>query len=63
MEDTVNPLIILGLFVVRCGVPLLIMLGLTYLFRRFGLIQEPKEPSEETQTEEKKNGGLAHGKV
>ncbi len=62
MEEQVNPLIIILLFVVRCGVPLLIMLGITYLFRRLGLIQEPKEPPEYNKAEET-NGDLAHGKV
>lgn len=39
-----NPIIIGLLFVLRCLVPLLIMLAISYLLRRFGLIVEPPPP-------------------
>ena len=39
--DNANPLIIALLFVLRCLVPLAIMLGISYLLRRYGLITAP----------------------
>lgn len=44
-ELQANPIIIGFLFVLRCLVPLLIMLGISYLLRRFGLIVQPPPPS------------------
>lgn len=67
--DKVNPLVIAGLFILRCLVPLLVMLALTYLLRRFGLIrQPPPPPPDETngngnQNNNNNEGGLAHGKT
>jgi hypothetical protein len=39
-----NPVIVFLLFIVRCLVPLAVMLGLSYLLRRFGWIKEPAPP-------------------
>ncbi len=39
-----NPVIVFLLFVVRCLVPLALMLGVSYLLRRFGWIKEPAPP-------------------
>jgi hypothetical protein len=39
-----NPVIVFLLFIVRCLVPLAVMLGLSYLLRRFGWIKEPSPP-------------------
>ena len=45
MDDLqANPIIIGLLFVLRCLVPLLIMLAISYLLRRFGLITETPPP-------------------
>ena len=40
-SSAADPIIISLMFVARCAVPLLIMLGLSYLLKRLGLIQEP----------------------
>ncbi len=40
-----DPLIVILLFLLRCLVPLLLMLGLSYLLRRLGLIAEQEPPS------------------
>lgn len=45
--DNANPLIIALLFVLRCLVPLAIMLGISYLLRRYGLITAPIPPPKE----------------
>lgn len=45
--DEVNPLIIALMFVLRCMVPLVIMLGISYLLRRYGLITAPPPPPKE----------------
>lgn len=49
--DKVDPVIIALMFVARCLVPLLIMLGISYLLKRLGFIQEPPPPPRD------RNGG------
>lgn len=45
-QDNVNQFVIVLMFVVRCLVPLLIMLGISYLLRRLGLIRpSPQQPN------------------
>jgi hypothetical protein len=39
-----NPFIIAVFFVLRCLVPLFIMLGISYLLKRFGFIAPPVKP-------------------
>jgi hypothetical protein len=50
--DEVNPTIIVLMFLARCLVPLIIMLGISYLLRRYGLITPPPPPPKELD-----NGG------
>jgi hypothetical protein len=65
-KASANPLLVSLFFVARCLVPLVIMLGFSYLLKRLGLIAEAPEPppdyendnGEQNQNEE---GGLAHG--
>lgn len=45
--DEVNPTIIVLMFLARCLVPLVIMLGISYLLRRYGLIAGPPPPPKE----------------
>ena len=46
-EPDLNPLIIILFYVLRCLVPLALMLGLSYLLRRLGLIREsPRTPKD-----------------
>ncbi|MEJ2707032.1 MAG: hypothetical protein P8074_05400 [Anaerolineales bacterium] len=65
-SNAANPLIITLMFVARCLVPLLIMLGVSYLLKYFGLLQEPPSaPADTADVEEENNtngGDLAHGK-
>ena len=60
-----NPLFIIFLYVLRCLVPLGIMLGISYLLRRFGLIKEPPPPPADWNGEQNHNdtanGGVTHG--
>jgi hypothetical protein len=60
-----NPLYVIFLYVLRCLVPLGIMLGISYLLRRFGLIKEPPPPPENWNDNQNNhgtaNGGIAHG--
>ena len=55
------------LFVLRCVVPLLLMLGVSYLLKRFGLISPPPPPPPDRDNDnhhDKSNGGgVAHGKA
>ncbi len=62
-------LYVILLYILRCLVPLGIMLGISYLLRRFGLIREvprpPKGWNNNQDNAQKENsslgGGLAHG--
>jgi hypothetical protein len=64
-----NPFLVALFFIVRCLVPLLLMLGVSYLLKRFGLISSPPEPPPDSENgdnsgdQEHPNngeGGLAH---
>jgi hypothetical protein len=57
------------LFVLRCLVPLLLMLGLSYLLKRLGLIKPPPPPPADRDNgnnngnNKTNGGGVAHGKA
>lgn len=59
-----NPVIVFALCIVRCLVPVLLLLGVSYLLRRLGYIKEPSKPPDEYLEESERNtqgeGGLAH---
>lgn len=65
MENTdANPILVIFLFIIRCLVPVLLMLGISYLLKRLGLIAEPPPPPNETSDHENTNigkGDPAHG--
>lgn len=65
METSSTPPIIIALlFVLRCLVPLAIMLGVSHLLRHFGLIREPILPDQTPKEEEDiqlEEGDPAHG--
>jgi hypothetical protein len=65
-KASANPLLVSLFFVVRCVVPLLIMLGISYLLKKFGLIAEPPPPPpeylSENDTNNNEEGGLVHGR-
>lgn len=64
-----DPVVVVLLFILRCLVPLGIMLGVSYLLRKFGLISEPPKTSLEENNGENEGaeaateGDLLHGKV
>ena len=66
-KASANPLLISLFFVARCLVPLVIMLGISYLLKRLGLVAEaPKPPPDYEdgngeQNQNNEEGGLAHG--
>ena len=68
-EATEGPIFLVEalLFVLRCLVPLLLMLGVSYLLKRFGLISPPPPPPPERDNDNKHDpsngGGVAHGKA
>jgi len=64
MENaSANPIIVTLLCLVRCMVPLIIMLGISYLLKRLGLIADtptrPEEPAD-NDTPNNEKGDLAH---
>lgn len=70
-KSTANPLLVGLFFTLRCLVPLLVMLGISYLLRKLGLIQPPTQPpadwdNQNNNTENgnhDNSGSLAHEKV
>jgi hypothetical protein len=65
-NSSTNPLIVILLFILRCLVPLIIMLGVSQLLRKFGLIRETTLPEEKQKEGDDNNldeGDLAHGNV
>jgi hypothetical protein len=64
-ETSADPIIIILMFIARCLVPLLIMLGISYLLRRLGLIKEPPQEENSNGVETQLGGerGIKHGKA
>jgi hypothetical protein len=67
-EGTEGPVFLIEavLFVLRCLVPLLLMLGLSYLLKRLGLITPPPPPPpdrDDGNNNKTNGGGVAHGKA
>lgn len=68
-EAAESPIVVAILFALRCLVPLVLMLGVSYLLKRLGLIAEPPAapPDEDngngSNGKRKPGGGVAHGKV
>ena len=65
-KATANPFLIVLLFVLRCLVPLVVMLAISYLLRKLGFIRESPAPppgyNNENSQSVDNEGGLAHGK-
>ena len=52
-ETAANPIFVALLFILRCLVPLLILFGISYLLRRFGLVTiESTEPPDEEDSQD-----------
>ena len=66
-KPDLNPLYIVLLYILRCAVPLALMLGLSYVLRKLGLIKEspptPKNWNGNNNRSDSEDGGLAHGKA
>ena len=69
-QGTEGPIFLIEavLFVLRCLVPLLLMLGVSYLLKRLGLITPPPPPPPDRNNDNNGNhknngGGVAHGKA
>lgn len=67
MENATNPIVIVFFYLIRCVIPLLIMLGISYILQKIGLISNP--PSQPGKTNSAANeidnnqGDFAHGKA
>ncbi len=64
-EGTESPIVMALLFALRCVVPLLLMLGVSYLLKRLGLIAPPPPPPRDQNNGNgnSNGGGVAHGKA
>jgi hypothetical protein len=51
-DAAANPIYVALLCIARCLVPLVILFGVSYLLRRFGVITKPTPPPEEYQKRE-----------
>jgi hypothetical protein len=51
-DPTANPIYVALLCIARCLVPLVILFGISYLLRRFGIVAKPAPPPEEYQKRE-----------
>jgi hypothetical protein len=61
-----SPLFVILLFILRCLVPLIILMGISYLLRKFGLVSEPyKDPQENDGNNQNATGEgvVEHGKT
>ena len=64
-KASTNPLIVSLFFVLRCVIPLILMLGVSYLLQRLGVIAEPPPPPPDNAMDNNQplnsEEGLAHG--
>jgi hypothetical protein len=64
-NSNINPLYLILLYILRCLIPLGIMLGLSYLLRKFGLIKTSPRPPQDwdhnLHTQDPAKGDQAHG--
>jgi hypothetical protein len=51
-DATANPVYVAFLCIARCLIPLLLLFGISYLLRRFGVIAKPAPPPDEYQSSE-----------
>jgi hypothetical protein len=60
-----NPFLVSLFFIARCLIPLVFMLGVTYLLKKLGLVAEspPPPPDQDNNGNNEDEGGLAHGKA
>jgi hypothetical protein len=61
-----NPVIVALLFILRCLVPLAIMLGVSQLLRHFGLIRDTVLPEDTPEAGDDNNldeGDMVHGNL
>jgi hypothetical protein len=61
-ETAANPIIVALLFILRCLVPLAILLGVSYLLRRLGLVavESPEPPDELDNDKDEDEDDSAH---
>ena len=64
-EPSANPVWVTLLCIARCGVPLLLLLGVSYVLKKLGLVAEPPQPPQKDQNEANNidEGGQQHGSV
>jgi hypothetical protein len=59
-EANTNPFLVSLFFVARCLVPLLIMLGISYLLKKLGFIADPPKPPPDWEKENSGNNNAAN---
>lgn len=61
-DSAANPLVLALLFIARCLVPVGLLLGLSYLLRRLGLVQGPTPPADKPNNSQASNEGMLRGR-
>jgi hypothetical protein len=63
-EPSTNPVWVSILCLARCLIPLLLLLSVSYILKRLGVVSEPSQPSEDQSNDSTNNpGDLAHGQT
>lgn len=67
MENATNPFVIVVFYIIRCVIPLAIMLGISYILQKIGLISgtphRPGNSNGAANNIDNHKGDFAHGKV
>lgn len=61
-----SPMFVVLLFLLRCLLPIILLMGISYLLRKFGLVSESRKSPPKDQGDTPKiidQGGLQHGKT
>ena len=63
-EPSANPVWVALFCVARCVIPLILLLGVSYLVKKLGLVSEPPQPPQDsTESNNQSEGGFVHGSV
>ena len=62
-EPSANPVWVTLLCIARCVIPLIFLLGVSYVLKKLGLVKEPPQPPQQDQNEANNTneGGHPHG--
>lgn len=62
-EPSANPVWVALLCVARCLIPFLLLLAISYIVRKLGLVAETPPPPEDANSNNTPEGGFVHGSI